>query len=1683
MRFLRLCFLQLLVLQLVFSSWVQIPRAWADDGPASLTASMKAAQSEIVLPSTGVASGALNLTVQPTGKASDTSRAPVDVVLVVDKSGSMNDDTDSSYWVTKTKMTLAKSAVGEAINLFKSVNSGTSNIGDRLAMVPFGSEIMPDSNSQYTLTSNTNNAFDRIKSLVDALSPDGGTNYYDALDKAISILDGSTRSKYIIFLTDGQPTFTKRSEYVSSVSGYDTEPFTGQRMTPPSLKNTTLTMYYGLWGSSGKKYFIYNNKKYGDSISGSIVNQKIGEDIASLPKTLASKGIKVYSIGFGSSDDVDLDLLDNISRPTGGTTTQGRADNLNAIFRSISDDINSLAMRNVKIKVPLGQFSDKVKVKSGTNVITEGNTVILNYNDVPFTVGGATPGPQTIQLPLDFSQAGQYNFSGVQLEYTDFSGKTVTKTVEPTTINVVSQVSPTFDVTIRYVDESNQDKNVSELTKSVDASKNNDSFTILYTLTPRKPAGLTTMGTGELSAITLNQQLPKGLTVKNSNGTTIKNTANNDGSMVTMTFNKVTYSGSNFTSSSPQTIAVQVQVDWALRQQLLSPELTYVDNGKAKSISVAPLTDTIRSKVLLPDSSRGFTYEGNEAGQLTKVKNDDNTAVDSVLLMQDDMPITFPVKAMNFVTGDNTKLDITYRDVENNADIHHILSMAPSVEMKEKQSQKTLAANSVTSDNVVVSLNDLVPDSGGKVGYSYQLTKGTQAMGWKSLSTPYRFELNEDGVYKIEVKASGGFAVDQTATSFVTIKKGEVFAFDLARTVNKSTVKINEPATITYTIVPRSISADAFANTPPTEMSGVRPFFLIDQNFTSGGSIDFETELNKIESKGNSNGGGLSLGGNGWSNFSANMQKGYSGKVYAGKEYPTEPSAKVDKIIDELKNLIQKGTTRITIPLVAENKLLKGKDTVEISGFATFDLSLSNGKVKGTYRTTSGESPETVVVSDLTYSEILPKDIQLVSLKPSNLIGSVENGRYTVHLPSLTYQKNGDVYEAAPVSLTLEVKSGKAGTYLFDDAKLSYTEQNGDKITKDFPDMTLTVNQTLPDGVSITPDHARIKVGETIELHATVSPADAEQTVNWTSSDSDVASVDNGVVTGNQAGTAIITASTPDGKFKATSTITVYVPVTGVVLDKDSLTLNLDDQKETQLHATVLPKDATNQKVTWSTSNANVATVDQNGNVTAVGGGVATITVTTEEGGYTDTCQVTVQTRPEITVTANNGWNASYTEKAVITVKVVYYPDAWPNNLDFRVNDRQLARSEITGPTFGNDLADGRKQAFYSFDVNAVVKNDKNEVEQVLLVGPTTISARVIDRYQMASDLITNGLYFHPETAFEVNAERVGSGLKATGKVTAIPTTLVMDDVKYAWLANPPATLSVNSAWVPFNSGNIATDIPLNPVGTTKVAIAMKQDFDRNGQYTEKNEFAVQIVEIGEIRPDFMLTEKYRFGNSVKVEVIPVKDTIDETTRWFYSDTAADDWKEFTVDLSNSDRGEFMADYQKDGNGNLTDTVVKVKAVTPLNGNLEQGAATVKTIVLKAPSPDTSEGDKGDGGTIPDYNPTLKISTTDDSKDLENRAKKLIVEYQVPNTTDLKVVNAFYSVGGVKFDLLNPDFTHRYQNQAIKLIKTPDGKSQTYQVKVQITVNVYDSITGKLLDTKIFEKDDTIQVKAKNNLK
>ena len=163
-------------------------------------------------------------------------------------------------------------------------------------------------------------------------------------------------------------------------------------------------------------------------------------------------------------------------------------------------------------------------------------------------------------------------------------------------------------------------------------------------------------------------------------------------------------------------------------------------------------------------------------------------------------------------------------------------------------------------------------------------------------------------------------------------------------------------------------------------------------------------------------------------------------------------------------------------------------------------------------------------------------------------------------------------------------------------------------------------------GITLTPSTESLVAGQTQQLAGAVLPSNAtNKSITYTSSNTAVATVSaGGLVTAIGVGSAIITAQTVDGGFTAVSSVTVSpVAVTGVSVSPASISFVTLGQTQ-QLSVSVLPANASNKTVSYSTSNPAVATVSSTGLVTDVSNGTAVITVTTQDGGFTASASVLI---------------------------------------------------------------------------------------------------------------------------------------------------------------------------------------------------------------------------------------------------------------------------------------------------------------------------------------------------------------------------------------------------------------------------------------------------------------------------
>lgn len=174
--------------------------------------------------------------------------------------------------------------------------------------------------------------------------------------------------------------------------------------------------------------------------------------------------------------------------------------------------------------------------------------------------------------------------------------------------------------------------------------------------------------------------------------------------------------------------------------------------------------------------------------------------------------------------------------------------------------------------------------------------------------------------------------------------------------------------------------------------------------------------------------------------------------------------------------------------------------------------------------------------------------------------------------------------------------------------------------------VTAERKEILPTSITLDKADVTMNVGETTKLKADVWPTDADnKSVIWNSDNEDIAKVSSdGVVTAVKAGKTKVYATTQANNLKAECEITVLQPVTGIEMDKASISFTYIGET-VQLTAKLLPEDASNKNVTWESSDTKVAIVSK-GKVVCTGFGTAVIYAVSADGGFMATCIINATT-------------------------------------------------------------------------------------------------------------------------------------------------------------------------------------------------------------------------------------------------------------------------------------------------------------------------------------------------------------------------------------------------------------------------------------------------------------------------
>lgn len=250
------------------------------------------------------------------------------------------------------------------------------------------------------------------------------------------------------------------------------------------------------------------------------------------------------------------------------------------------------------------------------------------------------------------------------------------------------------------------------------------------------------------------------------------------------------------------------------------------------------------------------------------------------------------------------------------------------------------------------------------------------------------------------------------------------------------------------------------------------------------------------------------------------------------------------------------------------------------------------------------------------------REVSSISVKPGNIIIS----------PGQIHTLSVETVPAGITDLTLTWSSSEPGVATVDGNGTVTGIAVGETVVTAATDnglsavcrVTVAVESSGIRSVTVTPATGEILIGGTVSLTATVEPSDADYTLTWSSSDESIATVsEDGTVTGLAKGNVVVTADA-GGVTGSSRIAVVQTPVESITINQEDFGMNELDTRT--LTASVLPENADNKTITWTSSDESVATVNGAGKVTALCAGETVITA--KAGNMTDECRVTVSALP-----------------------------------------------------------------------------------------------------------------------------------------------------------------------------------------------------------------------------------------------------------------------------------------------------------------------------------------------------------------------------------------------------------------------------------------------------------------------
>ncbi len=365
------------------------------------------------------------------------------------------------------------------------------------------------------------------------------------------------------------------------------------------------------------------------------------------------------------------------------------------------------------------------------------------------------------------------------------------------------------------------------------------------------------------------------------------------------------------------------------------------------------------------------------------------------------------------------------------------------------------------------------------------------------------------------------------------------------------------------------------------------------------------------------------------------------------------------------------------------------------------------------------------------------------------------------------------------------------------------------------------VKSKVATAINLNTQKIAINKGGSYQLKATLTPADVDNNkIIWSSSDEKVVTVDkNGKVTAVNVGEAVVTG-TPDSNhsIKAECKVVVNQPVTELTIDCSTITI-YQIGGTAQLTANIVPIDAVNKKVIWKSMTPSICSITENGVVTAIGSGTAIVTATSDDGGFTAYCIVTVKNTGAEIIDGYTFENQAETECKKISYSRSYSNTQWQSlYIPFSIkyedwkNDFELARI--------NDV--------HQFDYDEDGEIDLTELEAIKIkTGYTEPNTPYLIKAKNTGNKTTTStneiLYKTEENTFDVTSWN--TKFCFTGTYKTITGTDMMANGYYAMGGGTlKQAASASSDLQPFRWYMSVTDRNGNPKAVNEVKIMVFDD-------------------------------------------------------------------------------------------------------------------------------------------------------------------------------------------------------------------------------------------------------------------